>query len=118
VSTYKQKLGAQFPKYSRPIYIPARLDDAGLSDKAFRILCHLSRRADKKGLAWPTLTQIRDQCKGTRVSIVAAIRQLKARGFLEILRKKPFLFRLTNPEEWQTPIVKETELYIVKGYLS
>jgi hypothetical protein len=95
--TYKQNCAQ---KYQRAIFIPAAFDDAGLSEKAFRVCCYLSRCADKHGRAWPQIRIIRKHCRGTLDSIVAAIRELEARGFLRIIRKKPAIYQMTNPEEW------------------
>jgi hypothetical protein len=97
--SYKENSG---PKYRQETFIPKELDDAGLSQKAFRVYCHLCRRADKHGRAWPTIERIRKHYRGKRMTIIEAIRELKARGFLEIIRKKPVRYQLTGIQKWKT----------------
>jgi DNA-binding transcriptional MocR family regulator len=70
-----------------PIYVDSALDDSGLSPMAFRVLGHLSRRANGTGEAFPSVTAITNTCGGRRETIIAAIRELEAKGLIETNRK-------------------------------
>ena len=72
---------------NRP-FIPAWLDDAGLSQAEFRLYCHLCRRADKKtGLAWPQAESIARDCSMARNTVWKSIRSLEAKGFIRRVGK-------------------------------
>ncbi len=43
--------------------IPAKLDDAMLPASLFRLFCHLTRRAGKKGPAWSAITTMAATCR-------------------------------------------------------
>lgn len=52
-------------------FIPAWLDDAGLSQAEFRLYCHLWRRADRNGIAWPSVDGNGDDGNPSTKSIVS-----------------------------------------------
>jgi len=45
-----------------PIFIHSELDDLGLTPEAFRVYCHLVRRAGNKGQAFPKISTIGAKC--------------------------------------------------------
>ena len=50
-------------KRDLPIFIHSTIDDmTDLSPNAMRVYMHLARRADKSGVAWPSLQSIGDHC--------------------------------------------------------
>lgn len=67
-------------------FIPAWFDDAGLSSSAFRVACHLWRRADlKAGRPWtcyPSAKTIAQTCRMKRDTVFAALGELERRGLL------------------------------------
>lgn len=70
-------------------FIPAWLDEAGLSHAEFRLYCHLCRRSDKSGIAWPSADSISSDCRMARNTVWKVIKSLEAKGM--ILREgKPF----------------------------
>lgn len=46
----------------KPIYIDWELDDLGLTPEAYRVYCHLSRRAGNDGYAYPSYKSIGKAC--------------------------------------------------------
>lgn len=83
-------------------FIPSWLDDAGLSHAEFRLYCHLCRRADKSGIAWPSVDGIDpDTGKPSNKSVIAvcglarrtawkAIKSLTEKGLIEKLGRQKF----------------------------
>jgi predicted transcriptional regulator len=64
-------------------FIPAWLDDAGLSPAEFRVLCHLIRRADNKtGIAWPSYASMTESLAMSKSTINRSIASLEKRGLL------------------------------------
>lgn len=57
-------------------FIPAALDDAGLSPRAFRLYCHLCRR----GAGWGSVENMARVCAMNRKTILAALAELMAAG--------------------------------------
>jgi hypothetical protein len=45
-----------------PIFIHSELDDLGLTPEAFRVYCHLVRRAGSKGQAFPSMRSMGEKC--------------------------------------------------------
>lgn len=71
-------------------FIPAWLDDAGLSQAEFRLYGHLCRRADNKtGVAWPQADSIARVCGMARNTVWKALRSLEVKGFIR-RAGKPF----------------------------
>lgn len=71
-------------------FIPAWLDDAGLSAAEFRIYCHLARRADNQtGIAWPSYEAVAEVCGLSRMTVARTLKALCDRKFIE-KAGKPF----------------------------
>lgn len=75
-----------------PIFIHSELDDLPLSLEAFRVYAHLSRRAGKKNLAWPSYHSMGEACfrksypKASRETLrrkaIAAVNELIEAGLI------------------------------------
>ncbi|MES2920092.1 MAG: helix-turn-helix domain-containing protein [Verrucomicrobiota bacterium] len=75
---------------SKKSFIPAWLDDAGLSQAEFRVHSHLSRCADNRtGIAWPSYERIMATCRMSRATAAASLRSLVRKGLIEKMGK-PF----------------------------
>lgn len=69
-------------------FIPAWLDEAGLTPVQSRVLIHLWRRADRKtGRCWPGADSIAEKCKIHRDSVWPALKELERRGLLRRQRR-------------------------------
>jgi DNA-binding transcriptional ArsR family regulator len=75
------------------LFVHSTIDDAGLSMKAFRLLCHLARCGNFKS----SFARITKTCKISHNSISTALEELRQAGFLTIEREhgKPNAYRLT-----------------------
>lgn len=95
-----------------PVFIHRELDDLGLSAVAFRLYCHLARRAGS-GMAWPSYQSMGDHCymgqaeAGRRRNIaIEAMKELVERGLIKkVIRKdgdvnETNLYYLTPRDEW------------------
>jgi len=91
----------QFP------FIPAWLDDAGLTQAEFRLYSHLCRRADNKTkIAWPSYDSMEATCGAGRATIWRCLGLLTKRGLIAKVGK-PFggscryriLAPIVSPEE-------------------
>lgn len=69
-----------------PVFIHSDLDDAGLSPFAFRIYCHLRRRLNKNGLAWPGGATMAKTTRMGRSTVLAAVAELEERGMVVVER--------------------------------
>ncbi len=84
-------------------FIPAWLDEAGLSQAEFRLYCHLCRRADNEtGIAWPSYESIAASCHMARNTAWRTLKQLAKRGLVRSIGKK---FGTSNRYQILTPIV-------------
>ena len=86
-------------------FIPAWLDDARLSQAEFRLYCHLCRRADKNGIAWPSYQSIQDACGFSHKTVWRIVKELENRGMIT-KAGKPFggscryrVFPIVSPGE-------------------
>ena len=71
-------------------FIPAWLDEAGLTQAEFRLYCHLCRRADNQtGVAWPSYQAIQDSCGLSRKTVWRNLKDLEAHGLIAKVGK-PF----------------------------
>jgi len=69
-------------------FIPAWLDDAGLSAAETRVFVHLCRRADNgSGIAWPSYAAMIEKTGLGKSTIRRAIEELERRGFIAKLGK-------------------------------
>lgn len=87
---------------SNIVFIHAALDDAGLSLAAFRLYCHLSRRAGRSGI-YPAVKSMAATCRINEDTVWRALSELEARGMLE---RKPRPGRSTEiilqpPSTWR-----------------
>jgi hypothetical protein len=70
------------------MFIDKDLDDAGLLPTEFRVYAHLCRRADKKThTAWPGVDSMAGTIRANRTTIIDAIEELEARGFIKVSRQ-------------------------------
>lgn len=67
-------------------FIHSELDDAGLSVHAFRIYCHLARRANLNGKAWPGAMSMARVTTMSERQVRYAIAELEARGMITVIR--------------------------------
>jgi hypothetical protein len=101
-----------------PVFIHSELDDLPLSPNAFRLYCHLARRAGS-GTAWPSYQTMGDKCFSTesdnagtrRTWTIKAMKELVAFGLVkkelrsdEIKGNKSNVYYLTPRSEW-TPSI-------------
>jgi hypothetical protein len=70
-----------------PLFVRSWIDDAGLSPGAFRVLGHLTRRADKEGVAFPGIRDIAKTCRMNCGTVIKAIRELVQFRFVVADRK-------------------------------
>ena len=63
-------------------FIPAWLDEAGLTAADFRVLANLWRRAGRRGVCWPAVSSIARTCRLDLKTVWAVLRRLEAAGFL------------------------------------
>lgn len=63
-------------------FIPAWLDDLDLQSAAFRVLCHLWRRADRKNQCWPGAKSIVRACRINRDTLWPILSLLETRQLL------------------------------------
>lgn len=91
-------------------FIHSELDDAGLSPYAFRIYCHLARRANMTGKAWPGKESMAAICGLGRTSVLKALTELEERKMLIIQRNSrpdggqgSNTYFLTGKAKWTPP---------------
>lgn len=70
------------------IFVHSSLDDAGLSAYAFRIYCHIARRANQTGHAWPGIESIAKVCGISKNTVKSAIAELEERQMLKVIRSE------------------------------
>ena len=97
------------------VFIHSTVDDMGLTTRAFRVYCHLARRAGRDSTAFPSYQSIGDTCFGPdeitpgwrRKLAMSAIQELIERGML--LKSAQIklhggqtsnLYELTPQSEW------------------
>jgi DnaD/phage-associated family protein len=99
-----------------PVFIHSELDDLPLSPNAFRLYCHLARRAGT-GTAWPSYQSMGDKCyatlaegKSRRNIAIKAMKELVDLGLIkkemrqdEIKGNKSNIYYLTPRREWADP---------------
>lgn len=72
-------------------FIPAWLNNAGLSQAEFRVYCYLASRADNKtGIAWPQADTIASDCCMARNTVWKTIKLLEDPHKLIRRLSKPF----------------------------
>ncbi|MBV8401900.1 MAG: helix-turn-helix domain-containing protein [Acetobacteraceae bacterium] len=76
-----------------------------LSAYAFRVLCHLKRRADHSGKAFPGMRSIAQKCCLSVSTVCRAVKELQTRGVLRVEARGENvsnLYLLTSPDEWKS----------------
>lgn len=100
------------------IFVHSSLDDAGLSVYAFRVYCHIARRANRAGSAFPGIQSIGTVCGVSESQVRRAIKELEDRRFLEVRRTtggtKSNVYVLTPPSSWHpcltdTPVTQDAD---------
>jgi DNA-binding MarR family transcriptional regulator len=100
------------------IFVHSSLDDAGLSVYAFRVYCHIARRANRTGSAFPGIQSIGTVCGISESQVRRAIKELEDRHFMEVRRTtggtKSNVYFLTPPSSWNpcltdTPVSQEPD---------
>jgi hypothetical protein len=86
------------------IFVHSSLDDANLSVFAFRIYCHIARRANGKGSAFPGADSMSAVCGMGRTKVKEAVKELEERNMLQVIRSsggtKSNVYLLTPPSKW------------------
>lgn len=108
-----------------PVFIPAKFDELGLTLEAFRVYCHLCRRASRETrTAYPSYARIGEDCfRGSypnssiaslKAKAIAAVAELVEYG---LIRKELYdegegyshnIYHLTPQSEWRSPEVINT----------
>lgn len=87
------------------VFIHSSLDDAGLSPYAFRIYCHIARRANRSNSAWPGLGSIARVCGLSESTARRALKELEDREMLIIQRcmggNSTNIYSLTSEKCWK-----------------
>lgn len=83
-------------------FIPAALDDAGLTPAQFRIFCRICRRGD----CTESVPRMATACGLERKTVWAAIRTLTARGMVRRVKRfgATSLLVATSPNAWAKPV--------------
>ncbi|MFN3408374.1 MAG: hypothetical protein ACK45B_05235 [Limisphaerales bacterium] len=83
-------------------FIPAALDDAGLTPAQFRIFCRICRRGD----CTESVPRMATACGLERKTVWAAIRTLTARGMIRRVKRfgATSLLVATSPNAWAKPV--------------
>lgn len=84
------------------LFIPKELDDFGLASAPFRILLHLSRRAQTFGVAWPGVRTIARVCRLAPKTIIAGLKVLVEHRLLSRTERpgKTALYRIEPKSRW------------------
>lgn len=94
-------------------FIPAWLDDYGLSSTEFRVYCHVLRRAGKNGKCWESVTKIASACRICRNLTLKALHRLTD-VYKLLLRNKRVgetdEYSLAPASLWKPPIPPEDRL--------
>ena len=93
------------------IFVHSALDDAGLSVHAFRLYCHLARRAGRDGFINSGGKSMAAVCRMKRDTVFRVMRELEERGMLVRQKRggETNSYSLTRASEWRTnpPIPNE-----------
>src|SRR5579883_712649 len=91
-------------------FIPAWLDDYGLSAIEFRVYCHVTRRAGKGGKCWESVPRIAKACRLGRNVTLKALHTLTEVYRLLIKNKRPGEtdeYSIAPESQWQEPVPQE-----------
>jgi len=86
-------------------FIPANLDDYGLSPFEFRIYSRLARRAGNRGTAYESVASMAKACKICPQVVRSTLKFLCAAGMVARIQRagQPSLYRLTHASKWAHP---------------
>lgn len=92
-------------------FIHSTLDDAGLPAGAFRVYCHVLRRAGAHG-AWPAIKSIAHTCRLHPQSVRKSLKQLVAWGMLSVDSRPGMtsVYRPLAPSEWCSSRIARTRV--------
>ena len=87
------------------IFVHSKLDDASLTPYAFRVYCHIARRANRARSAWPGLGSIAKICEISESTARRAIQELEDLDMLIVQRcaggNYTNLYTLTSADQWK-----------------
>ena len=87
------------------IFVHSKLDDTGLTPYAFRVYCHIARRANRAKSAWPGIGSIAKICEMSESTARRAIQELEDRDMLMVQRCAGInytnLYTLTSTDQWK-----------------
>ena len=72
------------------IFIHSDIDDAGLDVETFRILCHIARRSDGSGIAFPSVKSAAKICRVNKDTVADRLNQLENGGWIERVKRPGF----------------------------
>jgi hypothetical protein len=93
----QKKVPANAVPVFTPLFVHSSIDDAGLSPRAFRVLCHLARQAYRRPKVFPSIQAIAKTCRMRKTNVIDAIQELESRRMIAVTRQsgKPNTYRLT-----------------------
>ena len=99
------------------LFVHSSIDDAGLSPGAFRVLCHLARRAGKKRLAFPGIRDIAKTCRMNCGTVIDAIKELEQFRFVVANRRpgRPTVYGLFPESKAGSEVPSKTTPVQVAG---
>lgn len=113
------------------VFIPSHFDEIPLTLEAFRVYCHLVRRADRDGKCFPSLAKIGEHCfRGSypnssaaslKAKAVAAVKELCSYGLIrkELVEQEGGYnhnnYYLTDAAEWKIPDTDISTCNVRKG---
>lgn len=90
-------------KTSKLMFVHSHIDDAGLSQSAFRLYGHLIRRVGNNPTSKTGQRRIEKVCRMTRKTVAKATKELISRKLIEVSRQASgdtFEYRLIDAIEW------------------
>lgn len=94
-------------------FIPAWLDDYGLTPSEFRVYCHVVKTTQKNGKCWESVTKIASDCRLCRNLTLKALHTLTEVHKLLIRNKRvgeTDEYELAPSSEWAPPVPSEDRL--------
>jgi hypothetical protein len=88
------------------LFIHSAVDDMDLTPHAFRVLCHLKRRTNHSGRAFPGMRSIAKKCAMSVGMVHRSIVDLQKRGMLAVQHRGENVsnaYVLTSPKCWKNP---------------
>src|ERR1700745_1964790 len=96
--------------FKPPLFVHSSVDDGGLSPGAFRVLCHLARRAGNKAVAFPSIRVIAKTCRMNCGTVIDAIREREQFRFVVAKRNtgRPTVYCLFPEVKPESEVVPKT----------